>query len=97
MSEKKAKSVQKNFRKYSCHKLFVCSFKENHTKTIDYFDNDVSIIHLQFQTQPPSWYEWFLERNRADGMRPDCDETTQMVETALLEYFIRKGLVSPFF
>lgn len=97
MSEKKAKSVQENFRKYPSNKLFVCSFEENYAKARGYFDNDVSIIHLQYQTQPQSWYEWFLERNRADGMRPDCDETTQMVETALLEYFVRKGLVSPFF
>ena len=97
MSEKKAKSVQKNFRKYSCHKLFICSFEENYAKTIGYFDDDVTIIQLQHQTQPKSWYEWYSERNRADGMHPDCEEPKQHLEAALLDYFIRKGLLSPSF
>ena len=97
MSEKKAKSVQKNFRKYSCHKLFICSFEENYAKAIDYFDDDVTIIQLQHQTQPRSWYDWFREQNRADGMRPDCEETKQHLEASLLDYFIRKGIVSPSF
>ena len=97
MGKKKAKSVQKNFRKYHCLKLFICSFEGKNTKTTDYLDDDVGIIQLQHQTQPKSWYEWYHERNRADGMRPDCEETKQHLEASLLDYFIRKGIVSPSF
>lgn len=54
MGEKKGKSVQDNFLRYDCSKLFICSFRDVTRNKEDYFDDDVDIIEFGFQTQPVS-------------------------------------------
>ena len=73
MSHKKAISLQSNFRKYRCHKLFVCSFYVNFEHKEYFIDRDVDVMILGFQTQP--YYDWFLDRGRSYGMRPDDSRT----------------------
>jgi len=91
MSERKARSVRDNFRKYTCDKLLICSFENNYRLRSSFIDPDVDIITFGFQTQP--WYGWFLERGRAMGMRPDTSETREIVRRKIVDYLEKKGLI----
>ena len=91
MSRKKAESIRRNFKKYSCHKLFICSFDSNYLKHRDIIGVDMDVLVLGFQTQP--FYEWFCEKGKADGMRPDDEETRKLLKEKLLRYLVEKGLI----
>lgn len=91
MSRKKAESIRRNFKKYSCHKLFICSFHNNYLKHSDIIGVDMDILVVGFQTQP--FYEWFSERDEADGMRPNDEETKELVRRKIIEYLREIGLI----
>jgi hypothetical protein len=84
MSKKKAESIKRNFEKYSCPKLFVCSFHNNYLRYGGVIGEGVDILVVGFQTQP--FYEWFSGRGEADGMRPDDDETREIVRRKIKGY-----------
>jgi hypothetical protein len=81
----KAESVKSNFRRYSCKKLLVCSFEENYRRYRNYFDANMDIIEIGFQTNP--WYYWFREQGRdTSDLRPNDAETLDILRHQILAY-----------
>lgn len=91
MDPKRAVSIRDNLNNYSCRKLLVCSFQTNYHNQRHYFDPEIDILVFGFQTQP--FYDWLLERGRADGMRPDDSETKEIVRRKIRAYLEEIGLI----
>jgi len=91
MPMRKAISIRNNFRRYACRKLFVCSFQWNYFGKIAYIDIDVNVCVMGFQTQP--FYDWYYERGWDDGMRPNTEETKEIVRRNITAYLEEKGLI----
>lgn len=93
MPKKKVVSIRDNFRRYSCSKLLIVSFPDNYRMWINYYDSDMDIVEIGFQTQPLDYYLFFSERSRAQGMRPDGPSSKGEVRRKIEEYLHQKGLI----
>jgi len=91
MSKAKALSIRDSFSAYVCPKILVVSFRQNWILQRDLIRSDVDILEFGFQTQP--FFDWFLERGKAKGMRPNDMETLELERTIILGYLEEKNLL----
>lgn len=76
------------------NKLLVYSFWENIRNQMDFLNLlDIDFLEIGFQTQPMTYYVFYLNRGSASDMRPNDSSTKGIVRRKLLEYLAKKGLI----
>jgi hypothetical protein len=90
-------SVVNNLRnpKYeNAAKLLIYSFYSNIKNQMNHLENrGIDFLEVGFQTQPPDFYEFYIEEAAILGMKPDCDETREVLRGKLVAYLEEKNLI----
>ena len=88
LTKKRAQSIISNLAIGDCHKFLICSFPENieNERIRELIEKkNIQIIYLGFQTQPPDYYEFFVQNEIVDqqGMKLDSPELMQQLRERL--------------
>lgn len=75
-------------------KLLIYSFYGNIKNQMNHLENiGIEFLEVGFQTQPPDFYEFYEEVSAILGMKPDCDETREILRGKLIAYLEEKNLI----